>query len=264
MSKRRFPIVCLCALTLAGPGRAEVQDEAQPWRFSIGYASSSGRYGTADKTTFSQMPLSLEWSTAQWALQIGASYLHRRGPSGVVIVPDGGVIGPAQPVAVIDSASGWGDTFLSATRYYLLDQNVAGINLHLRGGYKIATGSRPRGLSTGANDASAGIELTRFWGPLETAATFNYSRPGKADGFELRNHWSSRWRARWSVMDALTIDVTHHAGERVALRSTAPRDTSLGIEWRSTRDLRLYGHVLKGASAGSADSAAGVTLGWGF
>lgn len=259
MSTRHILIACSCALAVVAPAAAAERDPAS-WKIGSGYAASSGRYGATEATTFSTIPLSLEWFTPRWSLQANLSYLRRRGPTGVVIIPDGGALAPAQPVAVIDSAQGFGDSYFSATRYYLLDQHASGVNLHLRGSYKLATGSRERGLSTGKNDLSAAVEVTRFFGALEAAATISYTRPGKVEAFALRNHVSSRWRGRWSASETLAIELSYHAGQRVAAASEGPRDATLGLEWQPARNAQLYLYAMKGYSTGSADTAGGLTF----
>jgi len=260
MTKRNLLLGCWGALLSATSAVAEDGDVAS-WKVGSGYAFSEGRFGGTDKTTFSSIPLTVEWSTSRWSLLASSSYLRRRGPTGVVIVPDGGALAPAEPVAVIDSRRGFGDSYLFATRYYLLDQHRAGINLHLHGIYKLATGSRDKGLSTGKNDLFAGFELTRFFGAVEVGAGFTYGRPGKVDEFGLQNHWSTRWRTRWSVDDRFAIDLGYHAGQRYAAGSEPPRDATLGLEWQvAPKWLKVYAYAIKGYGGGSADSAGGVSL----
>lgn len=262
MAKHHLLLACWGALFTAAAATSAVAEErgAGPWKVGSGYAISEGRFGGTDKTTFNSIPFTLEWSTSVWSLLASTSYLRRHGPTGVVIVPDGGALTPAEPVVAIDSARGFGDTYLFATRYYLLDQHRSGINLHLRGIYKLATGSRAKGLSTGKNDVFSGFELTRFFGALEAGAAFTYGRPGKVDEFGLQNHWSTRWRTRWSVSDTFAVDLSYHAGQRYAAGSEPPRDATLGFEWQATRRLKVYLYAIKGYSGGSADSAGGVSL----
>lgn len=275
MTDYRLTIGCLLAIALTPPSLAQpaeadraiaptpqsAEPPASRLYFGVGSSYSSGDYGAAQDTRFSSQPLTLGWSTNRWALQVSISHLHRRGPAGSVVVPGDGVISPT-PTAPIDSASGWGDTWLSATRYYLLDQYRSAVNLHLRGGIKLATGPRDKGLSTGEHDASLGAEITRFWGSIEGALATSYTVAGRAPGLALRNFASGRAILRWTAREALVIGVGYHVGQRLAQGGSPVRDASLSLDLPGPLHGRLNLYVLKGFSDGSPDSGAGAWLTW--
>lgn len=274
MTDRRRLIPGLLVIVFAPPLHAQAvfQPEVVPaaqtgeptakrFFMGAGYAYSAGRYGAENDTRLSSLPVTLGWSTNSWALQLGVAHLHRRGPAGTVVVPDGGFLSTA-PAAAIESASGWGDTWVLGTRYYVLDQYRSGANLHLSAGVKLATGSRDKGLSTGEPDASVGAEVTRFWGRLETAVSAGYIIAGRAPGLALRNHASGRARLRWNASDALALGLTYHVGQRVASGVAPIRDATLSLDAAGPLGSRLSLHAQKGFSDGSADQGAGLWLTW--
>lgn len=227
----------------------------------LGLATSTGRYGGAVETRFDALSLGLGLSSDRWAFELALPYLQRHGaaatPVGDGVTPGAG--GPRVP-----GASGWGDTYASLTRRSLVSEPLTGLQFDLHGAVKFGSGNTGRGLSTGKNDYSLGVEAHRYFGRVHAAFSIGFTDAGQPAGLGLRDHAQRRLALSWFATDDLILGLAASAGQPLVRGGPERRDVTSSV------DLPLYGRVrldvyfTLGLAEGSAHRAGGARLSFGF
>src|SRR5262249_9592797 len=122
---------------------------------AAGVEYSTGDYGEPADTEVTAAPLSVRFTTGDWAFRAAVSYLSITGPADFATVTEGG---GTSSVARMGTEEGFGDTTLPVTRSLYPFENHDHY-LDLTGRVRLPTGDEDKGLGVGATDYIAAAEL---------------------------------------------------------------------------------------------------------
>jgi len=234
-------------------------DEGPQLEVSSGVEYEEGDYGTDTKINILSVPTSLKLSTGP--LQLVATLPYRRVEGPANIIP-GGVLGlpilfdPSQPQTGNVTRKGWGDLEVGA----IYSIPTRALNMALSGSVKLPTAQN--NLGTGEIDYTLGAEVSKpLAGGIVPFASFNYTVPGKPEGFSLQDSYA----ASGGVAAMIGARTQGYVSYRYADNASAlvPSDQRLltGLNTGLGKSLSLGFYGSAGLSAGAPDFTTGLRLG---
>ncbi len=247
-------ISLLCALTLwasAAYGQS-VQDGSEMGQaFSAGMYRARGDFGLLQDTDITYFPVSYEFDSAKWGIQLVASHLEVEGP-GAVLINVGG-INRAVAGSQITTEKGLGDTVATLIHHFS-PVSEYGPFVDLRFDVKIPTADERKGLGTGETDFNLQLDISQQWRSVLLFSSLGYSVRGKSDlfagledGFTMQLGFASNFNAE------LSGGVFYDYRERASVFTPESHDLSPYLSWRFSRKWSLTTLLSKGFTNASPE-----------
>lgn len=253
----RIHLLAALPLTLAAsPAFAEPATE-----IVSGVEYQEGDYFTGERVEILSVQNHLRVRTGRATFTASLPWHRIEAPGNVV--GGGGLLGlpiivdPTQPSAR-DVREGIGDLRLAAG--YALPP-LAGVELTLGGQVKLPTASAARGIGTGETDLAVSAEASRRFGAVTPFVSVGYTMPGDPAAYDLRNSLSARGGMALQIAQRLRGNISYGFAESASPLVPDERQISTGLNANLSRNLSLGVYGNAGLSEGSADVAAGVSLG---
>lgn len=270
-------LILVTGLLASAAPLVHATDEGSPY-VSVGADYSSGKYGLATSTTIWDVPLSAGYKGDAWSFSVTLPYLHVSGPDNVI--PGIGVVSNANPsgrgrgrggtvvttptTTLSGTASGVGDLVTQAT-FHAVQNRDAGFGLDLTGRIKFGTASANKGLGTGKNDYTGGVDIYKTLGPAWTAfGGVAYTHLGSSTYIRLNNVWSANAGIDYAFDQGDSAGLYLFYQERAADTAYARREAMLYFNHKVTENWALRGYLLGGFSDGSPDYGAGMSARFSF
>ncbi len=248
---RAFTVASALALPLtATPASAE--DYVQ---INTGVDYSSGDYGDVEDTDYLAIPVGVKYQADDFYLKASISYVHAKGPSGVIPGEGGGNTGT--PGGAVTSRSGVGDLWLTAG--YSLDIGNS-TWFDAVGKVKLPTASETKFLGTGSTDFTAQGELLHSFGDVSVSAYGGRRFNGSSDILTLRDVWLAGAGVYVKADDKVTVGLDYDWREGATLTSPDISEATASLTYKLSDTLRLQGYGYTGFADGSADLGGGMQL----
>jgi hypothetical protein len=273
-SKRWLAVAALVACACSTAANAQPGGDSS---VSVGFDYSSGKYGSDTSTEIWSMPIGYAWRNDRWALRLTVPYLGVSGAGNVI--PGLGGTGnsnprgrgrngqaPSVPVEAIESsgsASGLGDIVASAA-YAVIADSARGFGLDLSGRIKFGTADEDKGLGSGQNDFTLGLDAYQTAGDWTAFGGINYAMLGDSEFLQLDDVFGANVGASRKLGDAASFGVVYDYRQRAAELSDTRRELTAFYNHRIGASAKLQAYVLTGFSDGSPDLGGGLSLSHGF
>jgi len=187
MHKTFIWIATLTLLELPSCAMAQDSESDRSITLSTGIDYSSGRYGLPQTTDIVVGLSDIALTAGAFRFSASVPYLNIVGPA-YVVVGSGGTPVLINPRKGSNSTvrDGWGDLNLGATFSWQPD-NLEGYQFDFTGRTKLATADAGKGLSTGEDDVSLSVDVTRDIGAWSPFVTFGYLVPGSPRAYSLNS-----------------------------------------------------------------------------
>lgn len=244
---------------------------------SAGFDYSSGKYGSDITTQIWSLPLAYGWRSDRWALKLTVPFLRVSG-SGNVIPGIGGTgnsnprgrgrngqapPAPGEPIESSGSASGLGDVVASAA-YALIADPDSGFGLDLSGRIKFGTADEDKGLGSGQNDVTVGLDAYQAHGDWTAFGGIHYAMLGDSEYLQLDDVFGANLGASHKLSDAASWGLVYDYRQRAAELSDTRSELTAFYNHKLGASLKLQAYVLTGFSDGSPDLGGGLSLSHGF
>lgn len=228
--------------------------------FSLGtgFNYSSGKYGGTTATDITSIPLLAKYETDVWTWKLTVPYLYVSGATGVI--PGVGKTGSSTTTG---TEQGLGDTTLAGT-YAAYYDSANKFGLDLTGKVKLATGSRDKGLGTGANDYTAMVEVFKGLGRSTFFGSLGYTVMGSTDTFKPNNVFSFSVGGSYKLNDQSSIGMSYDGRERVTSSASPVSEVTGFVSHKLNKRWKSQFYLLKGLDYGSPDWGAGASANYAF
>lgn len=270
---RRLAVAALLACASSAAASAKAGDSSA----SVGFDYSSGKYGSDITTQIWSLPLGYAWRSDRWALRLTVPYLRVSGAGNVI--PGLGGTGnsnprgrgrngqspsvPGEPIEGTGSASGLGDVVASAA-YALIADPTSGFGLDVSGRIKFGTADADKGLGSGQNDFTLGLDAYQAFGDWTAFGGVNYAMLGDSEFLQLEDVFGANVGASYKLSDAASWGLVYDYRQRAAELSDTRRELTGFYNHKVGATSKLQAYVLTGFSDGSPDLGGGLTLSHGF
>ena len=267
--KRYHGMAISAALLLAWASVATAEDEPL-WSLSTSFNYSVGDYGTGKDTTLIYAPLTLGVKPIdRLTLGLTIPYIYQTGQT--VVITGGGVavrnnkkqqLGTATQNQVTSTEAGLGDVLLKG-QYVLLEETsfVPEISPYLK--IKFPTADASKGLGTGEFDETVGVDLSKTLFPrFVSYVTLAYTFIGSPAGTSFDNSFGWSVGAAYLVAQPFSVFAFLDGSTAISPGQANPLEVRVGVDYRLTQALKIFGSVSRGLSDGSADwgVSAGLAL----
>ncbi len=252
-------VAILLAVGMSSGVFAAQESVAKPsagaWVSGSGVSVTSGKYGTAQTTTLTQLSETLKYQGSTGEVGVVVPYLIRRG-GGVTA----GETTRARGTTIPNNASGLGDIRLKG-KYYWLEEVDWRPAVDVAGWVKFPTASASDGLGTGRFDVGFGPDLVKRFGSLITFADLQAVLRDRPSGSTIK---STRFDYSVGVGYPLTSRFTGYVsldgGTKSSTNSKAPLEVVFSGTYKMMKNLGLNGFISAGLSKGSPDVGAGAAI----
>lgn len=234
------------------------------WKITAEASFDTGKYGTDTRTDTLYLPLTVKRYFSTGDVSLTLPYIFQRS-SGIVTVQEGAVF-KTKPKAAqtnVKTRSGVGDVLLKGS-YYLLDEGKnAPLSLYAVGKIKFPTADDKKGLGTGEFDEGAGLELSKkVTDGTSLFADFYYTIIGAPTGTNLNNRFFYDIGVSKELSPGYTLTVLYEDSTPLQSGNAHLRDIAATIEYRVTKDTRVFGGVTAGLTSSSPQAGlnAGVSV----
>ena len=246
-------------------------------RTEIGVDYSTGKYGGALSTDIWSIPVSVGYAYKSWGLKATIPWLQVTGPGNVIpgLTPivqdrrrgaskpeDFGDDAVAAGTVTSTTTSGIGDLVLSGV-YNIVDHPDAW-RVGLGGRVKIPTADETKNLGTGKADYAAQLELERVLSRWTPFLTIGYRWLGDTATVDFRNQPYGIGGIAYKLSQATSVDASFYWSAPSVTSGPTAADTSIGLAYYVTPNLRLTAYALYGLADGSPDWGAGIRTRWSF
>lgn len=242
------------AMMLVYSGLATAEEGSLSMTTGIDY--SSGKYGQAEKTNITYVPLTAKYEVDRWSFKGTLAWLTIDGPGGVT--GDGTVVDNGTDERAIES--GFGDIVASAT-YSALQLEQQKFYVDVGAKVKLPTASERKGLGTGKTDYAVSVDLYKTFDRFTLLGTLGYKVFGDPAGVDLNNVWFG------TVGGVYKLDQKNSAGLTVDMReattesSTKLLEYTLFYSYKFNDTYKLQTYLSAGDTRSSADFGGGAMLG---
>lgn len=273
-NKRWLAVAAIVACAASAGASADSGGESS---VSVGFDYSSGKYGSDTSTQIWSVPFGYAWRNDRWALKLSVPYLRVSG-SGNVIPGLGGTRNlnprgrgrngqplpvPGEPVESTGSASGLGDVVASAA-YSLIANPANGFGLDVTGKLKFGTADADKGLGSGQNDVTLGLDAYQAFGDWTAFGGVSYAMLGDSDYLQLDDVFGANVGASHKLSDAASWGLVYDYRQRAADLSDTRSELSAFYNHKIGASSKLQAYVLTGFSDGSPDLGGGLSISHGF
>ncbi|NTV14627.1 MAG: transporter [Desulfobulbaceae bacterium] len=280
MRKQVLLAVALSVLTMAASSIQAVF-AAIPPQFSLGLGVdyARGNFGTDSTSTYTTVPLILDWYPNQrFKLELTVPFLDQS-TSNTGYAASGNGIAAAQyagkgrglnqsgtkvVVSSSEDQSGFGDITMEASYNLLLDGATLpdlGLICYL----KFPTADADKGLGTGAFDWGPGLRLAKWLGDWQPFLEGRYIFQGASSAQTgARDYLLADVGLGYGWNENLYFAGFSRLGSASFEEMSAPREARLKTVWGFGENSSLEAYLLKGLSHGSPDLGGGISFFVGF
>lgn len=254
MSLKKINLLSLCLLSLFTITTCVAEDK---FTVSTGFDFSTGKYGQAEKTNITYVPLTGKYERERWIFKVTVPWLEIDGPGGVSAdsrVVTGSGVGSNRVVE-----SGIGDTVLGAT-YSAFQWQEQKVYIDIGTKVKLPTASESKGLGTGKIDYTLLGDVYKTIDHFTVLGTLGYKIFGDPAGIDLNNVWFGTlggvYKFNHENSAGLMVDL------REATTNTASdlREYTLFYSHKFNDAYKMQTYVVKGDTRSSVDWSVGAAL----
>ncbi|MDH4396885.1 MAG: transporter [Limnobacter sp.] len=249
----KLGFVSICTL-IAIPAFAE----GAKTTFTTGFDYSTGKYGQAEDTKITYIPVIGKYEKDRLTLKLTVPYIKIEGPGGVT--PDSRVVGAIPTGNTRVSESGLGDVVFGAT-YNALELHSQKTYIDVGAKIKLPTASESRGLGTGKVDYSVLADAYKTIGRNTLIGTVGYKVFGDPDGVNLNNVFFVSLGTSYKLDDKNSLGVSVDLRERTTDTSTGLREYSVFHSHKFDNTYKLQSYLVFGDTRSSVDVGGGMMLG---
>jgi hypothetical protein len=263
----RTGVAFLAALMLwagvAHANEATEFDEPFPWSVSLssGFDYTRGDYGTSEDTETLYLPVTLGIETGPFITKLTVPYLWSGG---------GSVIGGGDDAIIIGDDGvnlgknwGLGDVVTSLT--YVFYPNLTALPIvELTSRVKWATGDEDKGLSTGKNDYSLQLDVSKSFGRLTPFAGFGYRFLGTSAILDLNGVAFASGGLGVRITDRLSAGAVYDWQQAATSTTTDSHGISPYASYRVTKHISMNPYGVVGLSESAPDYGVGLQFAFRF
>jgi hypothetical protein len=253
---------------------------AGTWTMAAGADYSAGKYGYTSTTDILSMPVSVGYESGPWRFKLTVPYIRITGEGNVI--PGLGQVNNSNPVgrgrsplagggststssgtSTRGTASGLGDIVAKAS-YELFYDRDSRFGLDVSGKVKFGTADEAKGLGTGKNDYTLGVDAYKGIGDWTLFGGVGYTIYGSSTYIPLDNGAETNVGAGYRISTSDNVGAYYYYRERIA-PGGYPRSEVTGY-WNHhfSKALELQAYALTGLANGSPDWGGGAVLKWRF
>lgn len=225
--------------------------------FTTGVDYSSGKYGQAEDTRITYIPLTGKYEMDRLIFKVTVPWVRIDGSGGVSgdsrIVTDTGIS------STRTAASGLGDVVAGVT-YNALILNPEKFYLDLGAKVKIPTASSSRGLGTGETDYTVLADAYKTFGSITALATIGYKVLGDPDGVTLNNTWFGTLGGVYKFDKQNSAGITVDLREATTQRTSELREYTLFYAHKFNDTYKMQSYLVHGDTRSSTDWGGGAML----
>ena len=226
---------------------------------SVGAEYTSGKYGGANSTEITYLPVVLKYQLNDTSFRVTVPYLSVTSTG--FVETELGVAGSGS--AQRTTESGLGDVVGAVTQTVVSDSDNK-FFVDVTGKIKFPTAEANAGLGTGKADYMAQVGVWKDFDRIATFGGAGYKVVGSPAGVALRNVLSGYFGASYKLAPAATASLIADVGQSAIVGRETKRLVTGELAYRVTDNVRIRGYVLKGFSTSSPDYGGGVTLAYSF
>lgn len=238
--------------------RAAIAAEDSFLTLSLGYESSTGKYGTTSSTDIETVPLYALYESGRWGWKLTVPFLRTTG-EGTVIASGGGRGKHATTTTSTTrtTRSGLGDVVAMAIyNLYAADEVDAGMDMALR----VKFGTADKAMGTGENDYAVQMYAYHALGDLTPSLLVGYEMLGDSAELQFDNIYYGVAGANYRFSERADAGVEYRYAQQSSATSVEQREAFLYLNYEAGRDVFLRVFLQKGYSEGSPDSGYGLAL----
>lgn len=258
LSFLRIAVIPLGLLSLSDTALA--QDRVT---LSAGAEYTNGDYGGTEDIAEWYAPLTVRYKRGTWAYRVTVPYLRVATPT------DGELIGfdaDGRPIysggTDTTTESGIGDVIASVSYYGIYKNLERGILVDVTGKIKFGTADADKGLGTGENDYTVGVDMIKRNRPYTSLIGLGYTIRGDLPDQDLRNTYAFYGGVLRDFTDKLDAGLFFAYSRSVLAGQDALRELDFDLSYRLTPAISLRTYVIRGLSDSSPDLGVGFTVGY--
>lgn len=257
----------LRSLAAAGLLALALPAVAGDWTVSAGADYTSGKYGTSTTTDITSIPFALAYENGPWQVKVTVPWIRISGEG--TVVPGLGQVGNGNgrgtasagggTTTTRTSASGLGDIIAKAS-YEVLYDRASRFGLDVSGKVKFGTADETRGLGTGKNDYTLGVDAYKGIGDWTVFGGVGYTLYGSSTRIPLSNGAEGNVGAGYRLSASDNIGAYYYYRERIYTGGYERSELTGYWNHHFSNALELQAYALTGLSNGSPDWGAGAVL----
>jgi hypothetical protein len=254
MNLKKINQLILFFSSLFSIGAVSAEDK---FTVSTGFDFSTGKYGQAEKTNITYVPLTGKYESEYWTFKVTVPWLEIDGPGGVTAdsrVVTGSGVGNSRVVE-----SGIGDTVLGAT-YSAFQFHEKNIYVDLGAKVKLPTASESKGLGTGEVDYTLLGDIYKTMDHFTVLGTLGYKIFGDPTGINLNNVWFGTVGGVYKFNHENSAGVMVDLREATTSSGTDLREYTLFYSHKFNDAYKMQSYVVKGDTRSSVDWSIGASL----
>jgi hypothetical protein len=225
----------------------------------VGAEYTSGKYGGADSTEITYLPVSLRYQLNDTSFRVTVPYLSITTTG--FVETESGVVGTGS--AQRTTESGLGDVVGAVTQTVVSDSSNK-FFVDVTGKIKFPTADANAGLGTGKADYMAQVGVWKDFDRIAMFGGAGYKVVGAPAGVALRNVLRGYVGASYKLAPATTASLIADIGQSTIAGRETKRLLTAELAYRVTDSVRIRGYALKGFSASSPDHGGGITLSYSY
>lgn len=255
-------IIAAMLLAVPVPAMAKDDDGGDAVTLSTGMDYSSGRYAQPQSTDIIVGLSNIALTTGAWRFSASMPYLSIVGPPYVAIGPSGDPILVTQKGSANSTQrSGFGDLNLGAT-YTWEPFGADSYEFDLTANVKIATADAAAGLSTGEDDGSFSVDVSRQLGSWSPFISFGYLVPGSPKAYSLNSAPEFSVGTSYQIADSIVATASYDfIGAITPTLSDAQQLFAAG-SWVYDDSLSFTIYAEYGLTAGAPSQGTGLLVSW--
>jgi hypothetical protein len=232
-----------------------VSQGASQTTVSLGVDYSEGKYGEADKSKTTTVPLIIKYETGPFMIKATIPWVRATGTRAA-----GGDLASASKT----TESGLGDITLGGS-YNAYYNDAAKFGIDVGGKIKFATADDSKTLlTTGENDYSIQSDIYKSFGPATVFGTLGWTKKGDPDLVDFKNPWYTSIGVAYKVASATSMGVSYDYRQKVTNNGDPISEASLFLTHKYSKDVKVQAYLVGGFSDASPDVGAGAVVSFGF
>lgn len=247
-------------IALASISSIACAGDEHPFSLTTGLDYSTGKYGTANSTEISYVPVTGKYETDKLTLKLTVPYIRITGYGNVV--KDIGTVGTTTSTQKT-TASGMGDIVASAG-YNVYDGGSNGVLVDLTGKIKFGTADSTKGLGTGKNDFAAQVDVYKVIEKTTLFGTVGYRIFGKPAGLPLNNVFYGTLGVNQKLSEDTSTGLMLDLRQRAISTGYPQRELTGYVTHKLSTHWKGQAYLVKGFADGSPDWGGGAMVSYVF
>ena len=267
----------LCALGVLGLMAQAAHADDSTIKVGAGIDYTTGKYGTSTTTDITQVPVTFGYDIDRWSFKLAVPYIHVSGADDVI--PGVGPVKNTNPkgrghgkgnsqggtpsTETAGSASGLGDVTAAAS-YEAYTNSAAQFGIDLTGKIKFGTADENKGLGTGKNDYSVGVDTYKGFGAWTVFGGVSYTWLGSSQYIRLNDVFGANVGASYKLDSHSSFGAYYDYREKASDTSFARNELTGYYAYKFAGGWKAQAYVTKGFTDGSPDWGVGATVIYSF